>query len=158
MSIDNLNPSKVKTFKNIPTIYLKVTPDVCILFLAAIWNQELKKLKLVDIILLQKKDNSTKVKSYRPFSILLTLSEIFEQSTQNQISEYINHFLPPFLHGLKKGISAQTALVEKWKHHLDRKGFAGLILMDRSEAFDTINYDLLIAYGFGKNASDLVYS
>ena len=34
--------------------------------------------------------------------------------------------------------------------------------MDLSKTFDTINYDLLIAklhaYGFGKNALDLVYS
>ena len=34
--------------------------------------------------------------------------------------------------------------------------------MDLSKAFDTINYDLLNskfhAYGFGKNALDLVYS
>ena len=39
---------------------------------------------------------------------------------------------------------------------LDNKGYAGAVLMDLSEAFDTINYELLIAklhtYGFSKDA------
>ena len=79
---------------------------------------------------------------------------------QIQISEYINHFLSPFLFGYRKGFDTQTTLVwliEKWKHQLDKNGFAGAILMDLFKAFDTINYDLLIAkrhaYGFGKKCS-----
>ena len=40
-SIGNLNSSKVRTFKSIPTKCLKVTSDICRPFLAAIWNQEL---------------------------------------------------------------------------------------------------------------------
>ena len=52
--------------------------------------------------------------------------------------------------------------MEKMKLQLDKSGFAGAVLMDLSEVFDTINYDLLIAnlqtYGFGRNALDLVYS
>ena len=43
-----------------------------------------------------------------------------------------------------------------------RTVFAGAILIDLWKAFDTIKYDLLIAklhaYGFAKNALDLVYS
>ena len=82
-----------------------------------------------------------------------------------QISEYINQFLSPFLCSYRKGFITQTDLVwliEKWKHHLNKKGFAGAILVDLSKTFDATNYDLLIAklhaYSFGKNALDLVYS
>ena len=39
--IGNLNFSKVGTFKNIPTKYLKVTSDICSTFLVTICNQEL---------------------------------------------------------------------------------------------------------------------
>ena len=45
---------------------------------------------------------------------------------------------------------------------LDNKGYAGAVLMDLSKAFDTINYELLIAellaYGFFKNALKLILS
>ena len=163
---------KVGTFKDIPTKGLKVTPDICSPFLAAIWNQELilnkkfpQKLKLADIIPVYKKEDSTKVINYRPVSVLPTVSKIFEQWMQKQLSEYINQFLPLFLCGYRKGFSTQTAsvwLIEKWKHQFDKNGFVGAVLMDLSKALDTINYDLLIAklhaYGFGKNALDLVYS
>ena len=70
-----------------------------------------------------------------------------------------------FLCDYRKGFSTQTALVwliEKWKHQLNKNGFAGAILMDFSKAFDTINYDLLIvklhAYVFGENGLNLVYN
>ena len=67
--------------------------------------------------------------------------------------------------GYRKGYSAQhalLALIEKWRESLDKKGFAGGIIMDLSKAFDTINHDLLIAklsaYGFEKSALKLIQS
>ena len=51
--------------------------------------------------------------------------------------------------------------MEKLKHQLDKNGFTSAVLIDLSEAFDAINYGLLIAklypYGFGKDPLDLVY-
>ena len=50
--------------------------------------------------------------------------------------------------GNRKGFSTQDALlslIEKWKKVLDNKGYSGVILMDLSKAFNTINHDLLIA-------------
>ena len=81
------------------------------------------------------------MKNYRPVSALPTVSKIFEQLMQKQISEYINQFLSPFLCGYRKGFSTQTALVwliKKWKHQLDKNGFVGAIMMDLSKAFDIL--------------------
>ena len=71
----------------------------------------------------------------------------------------------PFLCGYRKGFNTQTALLsllEKWKSTLDKKGFAGAVLMDFSKAFDTINHELLIAklnaYGFSEPSLKLIYN
>ena len=51
-------------------------------------------------------------------------------------------------------------LVEKSKASLDKKGYAGAILMDLSKAFDTIIHELLLAklnaYGFDKNSLEIL--
>ena len=51
-------------------------------------------------------------------------------------------------------------MIEEWKTYFDRQEFGGAILMDMSEAFYTLNYDLLLeklhAYGFDKNASLII--
>ena len=70
-----------------------------------------------------------------------------------------------YLCGYRKGFSTQQALaslIEKWKAILDKNGYAVLLLIDLSKAFDTINHDLLIAklnaYGFTKNSLRLIKS
>ena len=54
------------------------------------------------------------------------------------------------------------ALLEKWKQSLDNHGYAGAVIMDLCKAFDTINYELLIAklhaYGFTKPALKMMYN
>ena len=84
---------------------------------------------------------------------------------QKQINTYFDKYLSDSLCGYRKGFSTQTALIsllEKWKNMLDKKGFAGAVLMDLSKAFDTINHELLIAklnaYGFSKEALNLISS
>ena len=53
-------------------------------------------------------------------------------------------------------------LIENSKRVLDKKGFVGAVLMDLSQVFDTIKYDLLIAklyaYGFSKESLKLLHS
>ena len=67
--------------------------------------------------------------------------------------------------GYGQGFSTQQALVsliEKWKAILDKNGYAGAVLMNLSNTFDTINYDLLIAklnvYGLTKYLLRLIKS
>ena len=119
-------------------------------------------LKVADITQIFKKGNSTLEKNYRPVSILPVVSKIFERIMQKQISNYIEKH-SRYLCGYRKGFNAQHAmlsLIENWKESLDKKGYAGGILMDLSKAFDTINHQLLIAklyaYGFDKNALALI--
>ena len=53
--------------------------------------------------------------------------------------EQLEHVLNPNLCGYRKGFSTQHALIsmlEKWKQQLDKKGYAGAVLMDLSKAFE----------------------
>ena len=54
------------------------------------------------------------------------------------------------------------SLLERWKNVLDKKGYGGAVLMDLSKAFDTLNYDLLIAtlhaYGLSEESFQLIKS
>ena len=71
---------------------------------------------------------------------------------------YIEEYLSPLFFGYRKGYSTQYALlglIEKWKQMLDNHGYSGAVLIDLSKAFDTMNYELLLAklcaYGFHKH-------
>ena len=122
-------------------------------------------LKLADIVLVFKKDDSTLVKNYRPVSLLPIISKIFERIMLNQVTAYMNEYLSPHLCGYRKGFSMQTilsSLTEKWKQVLDSKGYGAAVLMDLSKAFDTINHELLIAklhaYGFTKKSLTFIFN
>ena len=65
---------------------------------------------------------------------------------QKRINEHAKNKLSPYLYGCRKGFSTQYVLLslkERWKKILNDRGFGeGL---DFSKAFDTLNYELLIA-------------
>ena len=170
--INNLDSKKVGSYKNILTKILKETSEISSKHLAKIWNEQVirsmnffNELKLADIIPIFKNKDLTLAKKYRPVSVLPCVSKVFERIIQKQLSENIEKFLSPFLCGYRKGFNTQTALlglVEKWEASLDKKGYAGAILIDLSRAFDTINHELLFAklnaYGFDKNSLQIIQS
>ena len=53
-------------------------------------------------------------------------------------------------------------MLEKWKKALDKKGIAGAILTDLSNAFDSLCHNLLIAklsaYGFDQESLEFIRS
>ena len=129
-------------------------------------NKFPNKLKLADINPSFKpgKQNRIDMSSYRPLSVLPYASKVFERDLKQQIQSALEGKLHKNLCGYREGFSTQHALIsmlEKMKQSLDKKGFAGAVLMDLSKAFDCINYELLIAklnsYGFGKNALELIH-
>ena len=71
----------------------------------------------------------------------------------------------PYLCGFRKNHNAQYSLlkmIENWKKQLDNGEKVGVIFMDLSKAFDTINHSLLLAklkaYGFSNQALRLLQS
>ena len=98
-----ITKKKQRNFKNIATLRIKNVADVCSPVLANIWNEEICLTKIFQKILnwqmlhlLLKKDK-TFVENYRPVSALPTVSKIFEQIMQKQITDYLGKILSPFL-------------------------------------------------------------
>ena len=112
-----------------------------------------------------KKDDRTKIKNYRPVSLLNMFSKIYEKFLHENLTNYVNTFLSKFISAYRKSYSTNHVLIrliENWKKSLDEKKFVGAVLMDLSKAFDSIPHDLLIAkmyaYGFSINAVTFFYS
>ena len=155
MLIKNLN------INNIPDKIVVDTVDISAPIISKIYNDSILRnvfpghLKIADITPAHKKDETTTKENYRPVSILLSISKIFERNMFNQISTYIDNHLSKYLCGFRKGYSTQQRLIlmlEKWKKALDNHNVAGALLADLSKAFDCLNHELPIAklagYGF----------
>ena len=69
----------------------------------------------------------------------------------------------PYLCGFRKNHNAQNSLlkmIKNWKKQLENDEKVGIIFMDLSKAFDTINHSLLLAklkvHGFSNQALSLL--
>ena len=121
-------------------------------------------MKTADVTPIHKDKEKDNKKNYRPVSLTPILSKVFEKDMYEQISDYVEKFLSPYLFGYRKGHSTEQCLmtmIEMWKKALDERQVVGAVLTDLSKAFDCLPHDLLIAklhaYGFEKSALNLVY-
>ena len=76
------------------------------------------KLKLADVSPLHKKGVRMDKSNYRPVSILLAISKIYERVLCTQMKCFTENILSKFQCGFRKGTSAQHCLIvmlEKWK-------------------------------------------
>ena len=79
------------------------------------------------------------------------------------MSLHVDNFLSPYLCGYRKGFSTQQALlylIKKWENAFDKKGYGGVVLMNLSKVFDTLNHDLfptkLHVYNFTRDHPNLL--
>ena len=84
----------------------------------------------------------------------------FLRLIHNQLNEFMETKFSKFLTGFRKNHNAQYALlkmIENWKTQLNKRNQIGVIIMDLSKAFDTLNHDLLVAklkaYGLDSNVA-----
>ena len=138
---------------DIPAKLLLGTGDIICKHLKDIYNdaknagQYPSSLKTQDVTPIPKDKEKYNKKKYRPVSLSPILSKVFEKDMCEQISEYVEKFLSPYLFGYRKGHSTEQCLmimIEMWRKALDENKVAGAVLTDLSKAFDCLPHHLLI--------------
>ena len=105
-------------------------------------------LKQANVSLIFKKDDPLDKENYRPVSILLLLSKVFEKLLYNRLSDYVENIFNVIFRGFRKVHSTQHTLfklLQSWQKELDEKAMVATNLMDLSKAYECIPHDLLIA-------------
>ena len=169
--INSLDTSKATGPDGIPAEFVQMSANVIDCHLSNIITCDISKnkysehAKTATVRPIFKKDDRTKIKNYRPVSLLNMFSKIYEKFLHENLTNYVNTFLSKFISAYRKSYSTDHVLIrliENWKKSLDEKKFVGAVLMDLSKAFDSIHHDLLIAkmyaYGFSIKAVTFFYS
>jgi hypothetical protein len=169
--ISKLDIKKAIGYDGIPVKILKISVSLLTPVVTHMINHCIDKcvfphaLKLAEVSSIYKKSDKLCKENYRPISVLVIVSKVYEKIFVQRMSRYIEKIFNPLLSAYRNGYSCNDVLlkfVEMWKQSLDQNLFAGAILMDLSKAFDCLPHCLLIAklhaYGFTKNACLLVAS
>ena len=101
----------------------------------------LASFKFVNVTLNFKQGSRNQKNSYRPISILLIISKMFEKLICRQLLNRFYNILSKFQCGFRKGYSLQHCLLlmsmrDKWKEAVDNNKVLGIVLTDLSKEFD----------------------
>ena len=132
--INNLDTLKATQQGDIPTKIIKDNKDIFSYFISASFHNAVSKgvfpdeLKHADIKPVYKMESRNEKENYRPVSILLNLSKIFERCMYDQLKDYFDKLLSKYQCGFRKGFSTQhclLAMTEKLRKSLDSEGGGG---------------------------------
>ena len=122
-------------------------------------------LKFAEVSSLFKKKDTLIKTNYRPVSILMALSKIYEKAIGVQVTGYFNSIFSTLLSAFRKGYSSQSTLlsmIEHFKRALDKGEYVACISIDISKAFDCLPHCLtickLFGYGLCRDACTLIAS
>ena len=105
-----------------------------------------------------KSGNEHVVNNYRPVSVLPIVSKIIERHVFNSFYEYLSengvyilvevsfYIITKCQSGFRPKHSFETAmngLIDKWFKHIDEGKLTGVLFIDLSKAFDTVNHDVV---------------
>ena len=108
------------------------------------------ELKIAKVTPIHKKGNRDSLSNYRPISILGNLNKIFEGVLYKRIYSYMEKFnlFTPSQFGFRKALGTEVAALHLLSYVLPAfhdNEFVAVIYLDYSKAFDTVQFDILLA-------------
>ena len=164
-AVNKLPSNEASISNDIPISLIKNFASCYCEKLASIFNDCLKENKFPNLIkiaeispVFKKLDNASK-DNYRPISTLSNFTKLFESILFTQLNRYMQNKFSKYLTGFRKNHNTQNSLlrmIESWKVRLNNGSKVGVIIMDLSKAFDSLNHELLLAklkaYGLDSNS------
>lgn len=158
--------SNAQAFDNISLSLLNNILDCILPYVTHIFNASLSSgefpstWKFAKVIPLPK-NNSLNCNEVRPISILPVLSKALEKIVFFQLNEFlnINDLLDPYQSGFRSGFSTSSALihvVDELASGMDEDSLSLLVLLDLTKAFQSVDFDILLAQLKAIGCSDLV--
>ena len=169
--MNRIDHKKGPGYDNIPPKLVKEASDEFTVPITSLINESLRLghfpdgLKMAELAPLFKSSDCLSEGNYRPVSILICFSKIFERVYHNQLYAYFDRILSMLLAAFRKRYSCDHVLIkliEDCKQALDSREHMGFILMDLSKAFDCLPHRLLLCklrkYGVSPHACQLIRS
>lgn len=145
-----------------------VLPILCHIFNCSLSSSEFPDAwRHALVIPIPKISNPTSFSNYRPISILPFLSKVLERIVHEQLYTYLhnNNILSSFQSGFRPGHSTVTALnkvCEDIRYGVDNQQVTILALLDFSNAFNTVDSDILLgilrSINFSPKTTEWFYS
>ena len=120
-------------------------------------------MKIAEISLVFKMLDNISKDNCRSISTLSNFTKLFESILFTQINRYMQNKFSKYLTGFRKNHNTQNSLlrmIESWKVRLNNGSKVGVLIMDLSKAFDSLNHELakLKAYGLDSNSLSFMKS
>lgn len=156
VGVDNLSRNMI-----LPLIDVIAPIITCILNSSISSNVFPSLWKDADVIPLPKKSSPSSFSDYRPISILPFLSKVLERLVHQQFTSFLNRhaLMNPYQSGFRSGHSTTTALVkitDDIRAGMDNRKITVLSLLDFSNAFNTVDFDILLGILRSLNVSPAV--
>ena len=164
-----LNERKSSGYDSLPPNLLKLGKDALAPPITTLVNMSFQQclfpncLKNAEVSPVFKKDDSMNKTNFRPVSILVCFSQIFEKLYCDQLLNFFNKVVSKFLSAFRKGYSCETVLIkmiEDWRKCLSEQKIVAAMLIDLSK--DCLPHRLLLvklsAYGLSNDSCNLLMS
>lgn len=155
--INKLSNNKAPGHDLITNIILKNLPVKVLVYLVQVFNACLRlgyfpiKWKIANVLLFHKPGKTkAEVSSYRPISLLPTISKVFEKVINRRLLDHVNseNIIPKFQFGFRSNhstIHQLTRITEFIEKGFEEKKYTAAIFLDIKQAFDSVWHNGLLS-------------